>query len=70
MADNTAKARKEIDGWRANIARHVEKFKRYSDPNDKAFALKTIQRDQASISTTKGKHPSLRISSWQDSWRP
>lgn len=70
MADNTARARKQLEGARSSVAEHVEKWRRYSDPNDKSFALKTVERVQKEISKIKSNHPSLNHSSWEDSWRP
>lgn len=71
MADNTAHARKEISGMRSAIQDHVTKWRQYSDPNDKAFALKTIQRVQGDIARLKVKHPSLNSDADAlDTWRP
>jgi hypothetical protein len=71
MADNTAHARKEISGMRSAIEAHIAKWRQYSDANDKAFALKTIQRVQGDIAKLKEKHPSLRTDSNPlDAWRP
>ena len=70
MADNTARARKELEGFRASIAKHVEKWKQYPAQQDKDFAVKTINRDQGEIEKIKAKHPSLNSSSWEDTWSP
>ena len=69
MADNAARARKELDGMRSAVQAHIAKWRQYSDPNDKAFALKTIQRVQGDIAKLRGKHPSLG-SDPLDSWCP
>lgn len=69
MADNTARAKKELESMRSSVSEHVEKYKRYPDKNDKEFALKTIRRVQAEIQRIKAKHPSLQGSSW-DTWSP
>lgn len=69
MADNTAKARKDLDGQRRSIREHIEKWKTYPAAQDKEFALKTIRRCQDHVSKLRRDHPSLG-SSWEDSWRP
>jgi hypothetical protein len=71
MADNTARARQEIDGMRKAIRGHVEKWKKYPDKQDKDFAVKTIVRVQTDVTNIKEKHPSLKNdSSWEDTWKP
>ncbi len=70
MADNTARARKELDAARRAVSEHVDKWKRYSEKYDKDFALKTITRVQGEIQKLKSKHPSLQQSSWEDNWKP
>jgi hypothetical protein len=70
MADNTAQARKAIDGHRRAIREHIDKYKRYTESYEKQGALRTIQRAQAEIRSLKSKHPSLNTSDSADSWRP
>jgi hypothetical protein len=71
MADNTAKARKDLEGMRKAVEEHIGKYQSYPDRQDKETALKTIQRVQGDIAATKAKHPSLtNDSSRLDSWRP
>lgn len=69
MADNTASARKKLNGHRRSVREHIEKWKRYPDGRDKAFALKTIERVQAEIQELRAKHPSLRGEPC-DTWCP
>lgn len=71
MTDNTAKARKELDGMRRAVEEHIGKYQKYPDKQDKDTALKTIRRVQGDIAATKAKHPSLAgNSSRLDNWRP
>lgn len=69
MADNTASARKKIDGHRDHIRAHIEKYKRYTEPYDKQTMVKQIENAQKQISDLLSKHPSLSPSK-EDSWRP
>jgi hypothetical protein len=68
MSDNTAKARKDLDGARAAVREHVEKWRRYPGEYDKNFAVKTIERVQRDIAKIKSDHPSLNTNSPEDSW--
>ncbi|MBF6446612.1 hypothetical protein IU429_02920 [Nocardia elegans] len=70
MADNTARARKELEAARRAVSEHVDKWERYAEKYDKEFALKTITRVQVEIDKIKSKHPSLRDDSWEDKWKP
>lgn len=70
MADNTAKARKDLDGARKSVADHIDKYRRYTSQHDKDFALKTIRNVQARIKKIKDDHPSLRKDDNLDTWRP
>ncbi|WP_037320355.1 hypothetical protein [Amycolatopsis orientalis] len=71
MADNTARARDQVEGHRKAIRDHIEKWRKYSDQNDKKFALKTIANAQGQIQKLKERHPSLRNDrSSEDQWRP
>lgn len=60
---------KKVEGHRRAIREHIDKYRRYPDPNDKNFALKTIQRVQGEIAALKRRKPTIRDSS-EDSWRP
>jgi len=40
MADDKEK----LHGHRTAIREHIQKYQSYVDPNDKAFALKTVER--------------------------
>lgn len=60
---------RKLDGHRASVREHIEKYKRYPDAYDKDFALKTIRRVQGEISEIKRKHTHWPDSP-EDSWRP
>ncbi|MFI5915145.1 hypothetical protein [Dactylosporangium sp. NPDC051541] len=62
-------AEKKIQGHRKAVRDHIDKYRRYPDPNDKKFALKTIQRVQGEITSLKRRKATIR-DSWEDSWRP
>lgn len=70
MSDNTAQARKKLDGQRATVREHARKHRDYPQQQDKDYAWKTIQNAQSHISRIKSAHPSLNSSSTEDSWRP
>ena len=71
MADNTANARRKIDGHRSAIREHIAKYLRYVEPYEKRGALNTIQRAQAAIRSLKDGHPSLKGSADPaDTWQP
>lgn len=71
MADNTARARQQLEGHRKAVKEHIEKWREYPDPKDKEFALKTIANAQKQIAKLKDAHPSLRSNDdGADSWRP
>ena len=65
MADDKTK----LEGQRAAIREHKEKYERYSIQNDKDFALKTIKNCQNQIANILRRHPHWS-SSWEDSWKP
>jgi len=69
MAENTASARKKIDGHRNHIRTHIEKYKRYKEPYEKAQMVKQIQNAQNQITELRAKHPSI-VGSSEDTWRP
>jgi hypothetical protein len=70
MADNTAKARKDLEGARKAVAEHIEKYNRYPAQQDKDTALKTIKNAQGRIRKIKDDHPSLRNNEREDNWTP
>lgn len=70
MADNIARARKELESARKAVAEHVDKWKRYTEKQDKDFAAKTVKRVQGDIQKLKSNHPSLNKDSWEDTWAP
>ncbi|MDZ7261256.1 MAG: hypothetical protein ONB05_04005 [candidate division KSB1 bacterium] len=65
MIDDKAK----LEGQRAAIREHIDKYKRYSEQHEKAFALRTIRNCQKQIAKIKSKHPHWP-SSWEDNWTP
>jgi hypothetical protein len=69
MADNTAQARKSVDGHRRAIQDHIGKYKRYTQDYEKRGALRTIEGAQGHIRSLRNDHPSIG-SSWEDTWRP
>lgn len=71
MADNTAAARKKLEGHRAAVRDHIAKYKRYAEPYEKHGALRTVQRAQDQIQRLKAAHPSLKHDfDPVDTWRP
>ena len=70
MADNTARARTQLDGHRRAVREHVRKWRDYPSAYDKDFAWKTIQNAQRHIAALKSEHPSLRSNESEDTWRP
>lgn len=71
MADNTARARDQVEGHRRAIREHIDKWKRYPQQHDKDTALKTIANAQSQILKLKDRHPTLkRDNSSEDTWRP
>ena len=69
MAENTASARKKINGHRNHIRTHIDKFNRYKEPYEKEQMVKQIQNAQKQITDLRAKHPSIGASS-EDAWRP
>src|SRR2546423_14878081 len=59
----------KVEGRRRAVRDHIAKYQRYSDKQDKEFALKTIQRVQRQIADLKRRKPKIRGSD-EDSWRP
>ena len=68
MADRKTTEAK-IAGHRKAIREHIAKFERYPAAQDKAFALKTIQRVQGTIRDLKRRQPRAS-SSYEDTWQP
>lgn len=60
----------KIAGHRAAIREHIDKYNKYPHPQDKEFALKTIQRVQKEISQLKNKANVNIDDSWEDDWSP
>ncbi len=60
----------QIEGQRAAIREHIEKYNRYVYAQDKEFALKTIERCQDNIERLKAQCNQYIESSWEDSWTP
>ncbi len=69
MADNTARARAQIEGHRKHIRTHIEKYKKFTDSYSKATMVKQIETAQSQIRDLLRKHPSP-ASSREDNWRP
>lgn len=69
MANNTAKAREQLEGHRRAVREHARKWRDYSAHQDKNFALKTIENAQRHIQRLKDAHPSLSSNQREDSWR-
>lgn len=71
MADNTARARTELESQRRTIRDHQRKWREYKEPYEKQFALKTIRNAQSHIAKIKSAHPGLaRDNAAEDTWRP
>jgi hypothetical protein len=71
MADNTSRSREQIKGHRKAIEDHIDKWHRYTSPQDKQFALKTVQNAQSQIEKLKSRHPSLAVDRDRlDTWSP
>jgi hypothetical protein len=71
MADNTARARKELDSQRKTVRDHQQKWREHKEPYEKNFALKTIRNAQSHIAKIKRDHPSLaRNDAPEDAWSP
>ena len=71
MADNTAQARKSIEGHRKAIREHIDKYWRYTQDYEKEGALRTIRQAQDHIRRLKQDHPSLAADSDSlDTWKP
>jgi len=69
MAEHLKDVERKIAGHRRSIRDHIAKYERYPAAQDKAFALKTIQRVQGTIADLKRKQPRAS-SSYEDTWRP
>ena len=51
MSISRSDAISRIESQRAAIREHIEKYERYEHPQDKEFALKTIERCQDEIAS-------------------
>lgn len=69
MTDDLKKTETKIAGHRRAIREHIAKYERYPAAQDKAFALKTIERAQGTIRDLKRRQPRAS-SSYEDTWRP
>jgi hypothetical protein len=69
MTDDLKKTEAKIAGHRRAIRDHIAKYERYPAAQDKAFALKTIQRVQGTIRDLKRRQPRA-YSSYEDTWQP
>ncbi len=63
-----SEAMSRIEGHRRAIREHIDKFERYPYPQDKEFALKTIQRCQNEIANLKRQCNVSIEDSWEDYW--
>ena len=71
MADNTAQARKKLEGQRDSVRDATRKWHRYTEGYEKENQWKTIQNAQGFISKIKRDHPSLSNDrDAADTWRP
>ena len=65
MADD----KKKLEGQRAAVREHIEKYNRYDLDEEKEFALKTIRNAQNQIKKILSKHPHWD-SAPEDTWSP
>lgn len=71
MADNTARAKKELESQRKTVKDHQRKWREHKQAYEKDFAFKTIRNAQSHIAKLKRDHPSLaRDNAPEDTWRP
>lgn len=70
MSDNTAQARKKLEGHREAVRDATRKWHRYTETYEKDGQWRTIQNAQRHIQRIKNDHPSLGLSDRADSWRP
>jgi hypothetical protein len=64
-----AKDQDKLEGQRAAVREHVEKFNSYPFAQDKKFALRTIRIAQKHIQDIKRNHSGWP-DSWEDEWAP
>ncbi|WP_286928881.1 MULTISPECIES: hypothetical protein [Aeromicrobium] len=69
MAEDLKKTEAKIAGQRKAIRDHIAKYERYPAAQDKAFAVKTIERVQDTIRDLKRRQPRAS-SSYEDTWKP
>ena len=65
-----AKDRKKIEGHRASIEEHIEKYKTYDMDGEKQKALKTIENTQNEIKKILARNTGNIEQSWKDTWKP
>lgn len=70
MTDNTAQARKKLDGQRSSVRDASRKWHRYTEAHEKETQWKTIQNAQGHIAKLKSAHPTLNSRDAADTWRP
>lgn len=71
MADNLSRAREKLEGQRAAVREHIEKWRRYQEPYEKTTALKTIQNAQSHIAKIKDSYSTLKNNNKpEDTWKP
>lgn len=70
MGDNTAQARKKLEGQRDAVRDATRKWHRYTESYEKDGQWRTIQNAQGHIAKLKHDHPSLNSSDSADTWRP
>jgi len=70
VTDNTAQARKKLDGQRSSVRDASRKWHRYTAAHEKETQWKTIQNAQGHIATLKRDHPTLNSQDAADTWKP
>lgn len=70
MAISRKEAEKKLESQREAIREHIEKYRRYPDPWDKDFALKTISKCQERIRVIKSQCSMSLSDSSEDYWTP
>ncbi len=68
MSLTRSEAMSRIEGHRRAIREHIDKFNNYPYPQDKEFALKTIERCQSEIANLKRQCNVSIEDSWEDYW--
>ena len=70
VTDNTAQARKKLDGQRSAVRDASRKWHRYTEAHEKETQWKTIQNAQGHIAKLKRDHPTLNSQDAADTWKP